>query len=341
MEHTKRIKLVRQGRRRAKRMPWPLVCAALMIAAASPARLHPYLSVSTDSLCLPKGQITVQLYIRCVEALGLRLYHVNDPVLYIEKLCDIHGFGQRSPKEQIETPTLLERFHDWKHHMWTSIRNFFRGQFSAHSRSEIREAQGAARKGKLGEAVMFAQMPILNSKQLVARWKQEVPPRYFSENQDVPVESLDKGVYVVEATDGNLRAYTLIVVTELAVVTRSAPGQLLAFAVERKSGNPVPNTRIELLASRKRQVSVQTDSQGLSMISLPAENFEDPRVIAVHEKDVALVAPYYFNISSNPEQDWTGYVYTDRPVYRPGHTVHFRGILRSRTGEKYQAPAGQ
>ena len=26
--------------------------------------------------------------------------------------------------------------------------------------------------------------------------------------------------------------------------------------------------------------------------------------------------------------EWQGYIYTDRPVYRPGHTVHFKAILR-------------
>ncbi len=342
MEHTKRIKLVRQAFQRANRMPWPLVCAVLMITAAVQAHADPYFSVSTDRTFLPKEKITVHLYTRDVEALEFRLYHVNDPVVFFEKLGDVHGFGQRSPKEQIETPTLLERFHDWKHRMWTNIRNFFRGQFSAHSRSEIREAQGAARKGKLGEAAMFAQMPILNSKQLVARWKQEVPPRYFSENQDVPVESLDKGVYVVEATNGTLRAYTLIIVSELAVITKSAPGQVLAFSVNRKNGDPIPETQIKLWATHKEQGSGKTDSQGLSLISLPAaEHFEDTRILGVHEKDVALVAPYYFNISSNPDEDWTGYIYTDRPVYRPGHTVHFKGIVRARNGEKYRVPTGE
>src|SRR5207302_94721 len=72
MEHTKRIKLVRQGRRRAKRMPWPLVCAALMIAAAVQAHADPYFSVSTDRTFLPKEKITVHLYTRDVEALEFR-----------------------------------------------------------------------------------------------------------------------------------------------------------------------------------------------------------------------------------------------------------------------------
>jgi len=39
-------------------------------------------------------------------------------------------------------------------------------------------------------------------------------------------------------------------------------------------------------------------------------------------------------------EDWTGYVYTDRPVYRPGHTVQFKVILRTRSGERYTVADG-
>ena len=33
-----------------------------------------------------------------------------------------------------------------------------------------------------------------------------------------------------------------------------------------------------------------------------------------------------------------GYLYTDRPAYRPGQTVFFKGVLRQRAGEGYQLP---
>ncbi|HEY6348596.1 MAG TPA: MG2 domain-containing protein [Candidatus Angelobacter sp.] len=321
-----------------------LTAVVLLTLCLLPALAHagePYFSVSTDRTFAPGQKATIHLYTRDVNALEFRLYHVNDPIAFFEKLGDVHGFGRTTPKEQIEEPTAIERYHDWKHGIWTDIRNFFRGQFSTHSRAEIREAAGEARKSSVTPATMFAQVPLLNSSQLVARWKQDVPPKFFSEHQDVPVDSLQVGVYVVEATDGNLRAYTLIIVTDLAVITKSVPGQLLAFAVDRKGGAPIPDTRVELLATRKKQATAQTDSQGLVQLNLPSENFEDPRIIAVHNNDVALVAPYYFNISSNPEEDWTGYVYSDRPVYRPGHNVYLRGILRTRNGEKYKVPVGE
>ena len=302
----------------------------------------PYFSLSTDRTFQPGDKITVHLYTRDVQALEFRLYRVNDPALFFEQLRDVHGFGtgHYGPKEQIEEKTAIEKFHDWKRGLWNHIRNFFRGQFSSRSRAEIREGEGEQRKSHLGTATMFAQVPLLNSKQLVARWKQEVPNRFFSERQDVPVEKLDKGAYVVEATDGTLRAYTVLVVSELALVTKSAPGQLLAYSVDRHAGNPIPGTQVEVWAAHKKLASAATDKDGLSLISLSAENAQDIRILGRHGQDVALVAPYYLNISSDPSQDWTGYVYTDRPVYRPGHPVHFKAILRSRSGEKYRVPAG-
>ncbi len=324
--------------------------AAFVVALLFPAMAaaaSPYFSLSTDKTFLPGEKATVHLYTRDVPALEFRLYRVNDPVLFFEQLGDVHGFGAGhfGPKEQIEEETWIERFHDWKHDLWVDIRDFFREQFSAHSRAQIREEQGQKRKSHLGTAVMFAQVPLLNSKQLVARWRQEVPNQFFSERQDVPVEALDKGVYVVEATDGALRAYTVLMVSELALVTKTAPGQLLSFSVERRAGNPIPGTQVEVWAAHKKLASTQTDAQGLSLIPLdsasPSPGSQDIRILAKHGNDVAMVAPYYLNISSDPSQDWTGYIYTDRPVYRPGHPVHFKGILRTRSGEKYRVPAGQ
>ena len=155
----------------------------------------PYFSLSTDKTFMPGDKVTVHLYTRDVQALEFRLYKVNDPVVFFEQLRDVHGFGtgHYGPKEEIEEKTALEKYHDWKRHWWIQIRDFFRGQFSTRSRAQIREEQGEKQKSHVGSATMFAQVPLLNSKQLVARWRQEVPNRFFSERQDVPVGQLEKG----------------------------------------------------------------------------------------------------------------------------------------------------
>jgi len=316
----------------------------LMIALALPIdaqKPNAYFSLSTNKTFLPGEKVGIRVYSTNVEALEFRVYRVKDPVTFFERLESVHGFGRVSPREQVENPNFLERFHDWKHGMWVEIRDFFRMQFSLRSRAHIRESQAETRKSSASAADVFAQVPVLNSSQLVTRWRQEMPPRFYSETAQVPVASLEKGVYLVEATDGSLRAYTIVMVTELGVVTKSAPGQVLVFTADRRSGAPISNADVRVWSDKKQNAQLKSDASGLSQAALRESQYQDVRVLAVRGDDVAVVTPHAYNLSSNPQTDWTGYVYTDRPVYRPGHTAHFKVILRTRSGERYKVPAGE
>src|SRR5260370_41074887 len=131
------------------------------------------------------------------------------------------------------------------------------------------------------------------------------------------------------------------VVMEMGLVTKSARGQVVTFAADRRSGAPVAKANIRLWSDKKELAQMKSGEDGLAETTVPQEKYEDVRVLALHGDDVAVVSPSAYNLSSNPEEDWTGYVYTDRPVYRPGHTVQFKVILRTRSGERYTVPTGQ
>src|SRR5208282_80307 len=45
------------------------------------------------------------------------------------------------------------------------------------------------------------------------------------------------------------------------------------------------------------------------------------------------VEPFFFFDTS--ATDYVGYIYTDRPVYRPTHEVDFKGVIRARQGGKF------
>ena len=314
-----------------------------------------YFSVTTNKTFSPNEKPRVQLYARDVEVLEFRIYHVNDPLKFFQNLNDVHQFGpQYSPREKVDERTWLERFHDWKLSWWHHIRDFFRHQFSGSSRAEIRErhAQSAQRSSVSGTAG-FADVPVLNSQQLIARWRQILPPTYVSESSDLPMDSLPAGAYVVEATDGHYRAYTVLLVSQLAMVTKTSRGRLLAFTADRENGTPVADVTVTTWRGKRVAAQFKTDSQGIgeSAIENPAakaastQGEEGPAdygstwVLAQHGNDVALVAPYYLNVSSDPQQDWRGYVYTDRPVYRPGDSVQFKVIFRKLDGSRLLLPS--
>jgi alpha-2-macroglobulin len=307
-----------------------------------------YFSLTTSRTFSPHEKPKIQLYAHDVDTLEFRVYHLRDPLKFFQKLDDVHQFGpQHSPREQVDERTWLERFHDWKMSTWRWIRNFIRSQYSAESRVQIRErhSQGAKRSNVSG-ASGFANVPLLNSQQLVARWRVQLPPKYVSEASDLPIDSLPAGAYVVEATDGTYRAYTVLLVSQLALVTKTSSGHLLAFTADRDQGGPIPSTTITTWRHKKVATQFTTDTQGIGESKIAPDVAEETRsdygsewVLAQHGDDIALVAPYSLNVSSNPDQDWRGYVYTDRPVYRPGDTVQFKAILRKQDGGKLLLPS--
>lgn len=309
-----------------------------------------YFSVTTNKTFRPNEKPKLQLYAHDVDALEFRVYKVKDPVKFFQQLDDVHQFGpQYSPPERVDERTWLERFHDWKMSLWRWIRNFFRGQYSADARAEIRErhSQAGQRSGITG-ATGFAAVPILNSQQLVARWRLDLPPKYVSESSDLPMDSLPSGTYVVEATDGTYRAYTVLLVSRMALVTKTSNGRVFAFTAERDKGEPVAGSLVSTWRHKKQAAQFKTDERGIGEVQITPDTPEEREtqsdygsewVLAQNGDDVALVAPYNLNLSSDPNQDWRGYIFTDRPVYRPGDTVQFKAILRKKDGDHLLLPS--
>jgi uncharacterized protein YfaS (alpha-2-macroglobulin family) len=315
---------------------WFLLTAFSSVSAKEP---EAYFSLSSDRTYLPGEKVKIRVYANGVNALEFRVYRIDDPAAFFEKLDDVHSFGHVTSEGPIEEKTWIERFHDWKGSLWYRVRDFMRSQYSPQSRAKIREAQAEAQRSKISTATEFAMVPLLNSRQLVARWREEASSGVISENSEIPID-LKSGVYIVESTDGTLRAYTVLIVSKLGLVTKTAPGQLLAYTVDRHSGAPVQNASVLLWGSKKEVVHLTSDASGLSESPIQDYKLENTWILAQHGDDVGIVAPYSLNLSSDSGRDWTGFVYTDRPVYRPGHTVHLKGILRNRSGDRYKMPAG-
>src|SRR5205085_1318670 len=83
-----------------------------------------------------------------------------------------------------------------------------------------------------------------------------------------------------------------------------------------------------------------SDADGLAEIPVTGRQTGELRLVARSGTNFAVntLADYAFRAGA---ERWMGYLYTDRPVYRPGHTVHFKGILRLRNPEGYTVPAGK
>src|SRR5262249_34493606 len=138
-------------------------------------------------------------------------------------------------------------------------------------------------------------------------------------------------------------------------------GQMLVYAVDRKSGEPRADVQVEVVKGKKVVATGKTDGNGVLGVSVrkgqPArreggaalEGVSNSYLVLASRGDQVAVSelePYYFGVSSD-EGEGEGavssgriasYIYTDRPVYRPEQKAYFKGVVR-RLGEGgYETP---
>jgi len=324
----------------------PVLVTFLVLALSSPVIAQEdggdnpvYFSITSERTYLPGEKIEVGVNSSHVAALQFRVYRVNDAAKFFSQLQDMHNFGGQAPRLPKQEKGWLERFHAWKHRIWAWFRDFIRAQFSPDSRHQIRlwRAGETAAPKKGPQATEYAQVPVLNQQQLVSEWKWAVPKGERWQSQQVTIPVRDKGVYLVEATNGTLRAYTIVVVTDIAIITKAAPGRLLYYVVDRTTGAPIVGAATRVWIERQEVANKATDPQGMVDLTITQAKPESVAVFASYRDQVAINAPGAWNMGSE-SQRLRGYTYTDRPVYRPGDTVHFKTIVRNETPAGYIIP---
>jgi uncharacterized protein YfaS (alpha-2-macroglobulin family) len=316
-----------------------LLLLGAVATAVSSFEDEPYFALSSERTFGSNGKPTIMLSGWNVDALQFRVYRIEDPVKFFEQLEDSHFFSDFGPARRPSGKPLLEHVHQWKRGLRAQIRRSLRAQFSESPSAHLNAI--VSRESSVGSSdkgTRYAEAPILNSQQLVLTFTQPVlsKTRWQQTSVDVPLK--DQGLYLVEAVHGALRAYTILMVSDAVMVTKVTNGRILNLVVDRNTGQPLPHTAVAAVAKDRSLAEAETNGDGIAEISAAESWGEDVRIVARNGHSVAVTTLPGFSRKDDP---WTGYIYTDRPVYRPGHTVHFRGVLRLHTDSGYQVPEGQ
>ncbi|MEO5923506.1 MAG: MG2 domain-containing protein [Bryobacteraceae bacterium] len=313
--------------------------ALLLVAAPGVGQQEdaPYFSLSASKTFASNTSASISVSAWHVNALEFRVYRVNDPVQFFEQLENPRRFGGSTPPPPQEK-TLIEKVRSWKRRLHAGIRREMRAQFteppSAHL--PVAFANNTAGRPQTKE-IRYAEAPVLNSQQLVLTFQQPVQGSDRWATQTVDIGVREKGVYMVEAVQGGLHAYTILMVSDLVMTTKTARGRVLNFVADRATGQPIAGAEVWMLSPGQKRVSVKTSADGIAELPLTTQKTEDVRIVAKMGNDVGSTALASYAFGAN-EDRWVGYLYTDRPVYRPGHTVQFKGIFRTRTPDGYKTP---
>ncbi|HEY3415197.1 MAG TPA: alpha-2-macroglobulin family protein [Armatimonadota bacterium] len=180
----------------------------------------------------------------------------------------------------------------------------------------------------------------LKTLRLVSRTEQPIVKRDAEGvfRQDVGFGKLAAGMYLVAFDAGPAREMSVVTVTDLAIILKSSPGDTLVYAANIETGQPVPGARIQVIGKGKTVASGETGTDGTWMVSPTSVRGSQMTAVARYADSVAISGTYTDRAESRDHL--RVYSYTDRPVYRPGHTVYFKSIARALNGDKYTIPAG-
>ncbi|MBI3269917.1 MAG: tetratricopeptide repeat protein, partial [Planctomycetes bacterium] len=161
--------------------------------------------------------------------------------------------------------------------------------------------------------------------------------KLISKEVDLPLSG--EGAWILVAREKDYTATTLVLISDLSVVTKEAPQQLLVFAKDEVKGAPAEGVNVLVSDGSSIVGEGRTGKDGTW-----SKEFERPRGSA--RIFVWRGASYASNESALTNLAVWGYqtkvyLYTDRPVYRPNQIVHVKGIVRRVKGGYYDVSAGE
>ncbi|HEY43337.1 MAG TPA: hypothetical protein G4O11_05075 [Anaerolineae bacterium] len=145
----------------------------------------------------------------------------------------------------------------------------------------------------------------------------------------------------------------LVLIRRVELVIKSTTETNFIWVVDLTNGQPLPDHSVRLLNNVGGEIGRGvTDSNG--MLTLYNPMGDDPYtpffVISGSPGEDLFgltgnfwsdgIMPYYYGLwlFDTLQPDYETYLYTDRPIYRPGQTVHFRGVHRQTSEARYLLP---
>ncbi|MGC9396859.1 MAG: Ig-like domain-containing protein, partial [Anaerolineae bacterium] len=177
---------------------------------------------------------------------------------------------------------------------------------------------------------------------------------------DANAEQLPPGIYLLRMSapevlryDNDARpAQHVFIRSRLNLTLKQTLTEALVWATDLATGAPVPNLPIRFNGPELGWHGAgQTDSDGVYMspardetelwnsyFAFSGQPGDAKFAVAFNDWDSGI-RPWDFDVSTDYGSGrYAGYLYTDRPIYRPGQTVYFKGIVRADDDANYTIP---
>ncbi|CAN5712582.1 hypothetical protein BH11ARM2_BH11ARM2_19180 [soil metagenome] len=154
--------------------------------------------------------------------------------------------------------------------------------------------------------------------------------------ETLPVGKLKEGVYFVRSSAGKTQASTVLLVSQLALITKTGKDGTLCYTADIATGQPTGGAEIFAKAGDGLKKVGTTDKEGILQVAKISGNDDNQSLLMARKGESTALVGFY-NDTSQTSDVWIK-AYCERPAYRPGDTVSFKGFARRVDGEGYRLP---
>lgn len=195
------------------------------------------------------------------------------------------------------------------------------------------------------------------------RWDQSLTlPRNLSQGIDIDLTpgdgELQEGLYIYNLDTPDMEARYegvnfALVASTLQITIKENQDEVFLWVTNLQTGQPAAGLPVEIYNDAANPAGIGTISaDGTARIPLQKkrDNYRG-LVVAVGTPGSGAfgvgvstwtggISPWNMGIASRTyQEDLKGYIFTDRPIYRPGDTVFFRAVLRGPDDARYNLPS--
>ncbi len=192
----------------------------------------------------------------------------------------------------------------------------------------------------------------------IEAWEHDLPdgPPFAWREEEMPLpREQPAGVYVLEARTGRLSRRIVFFVSDLSLLAKRSASRTTLWAGSLRTGLPLADVALfrvapvglddGALADGQKWTSVLaqaragralTDADGL--VSLPTDRAGRTRWLAVSEKHGVAILESPLSGEAQGGGDRL-FLFTERPIYRPGQTVYWKLFTRQASGDAWSLPA--
>lgn len=264
-----------------------------------------------------------------------RIYKIADPQTFLSKKVK-ERLIQENNEGAFGNPIAL--FSKTMDKFERNFRSVARKEFNSSTRSSLKNTLGVNYEAPSRERNLAVSSVLL---------EHELVSTFFVPNiasswayRRIPVPVADNGVYLVEGVSGSNIAYTVLVRSGLNFLVKQASAETFVYVARKDTGEPVSNVDLNLFSLETGSIfhSSKTGSDGTFHYkgNTPVKTL----ILAKKDGEYAVSDPEFYASSFYGEGGARAYIYTERPVYRPGDTVYFKGVVRNFNRDDYRVASG-